>query len=70
MALYVISPDSHSTYNYILTIFYGQLLQRLYAQADRNGGALDEQVYLLLDEFANIGKIPDFNQKLSTSRSR
>ncbi len=70
MALYVISPDSHSTYNYILTIFYGQLLQRLYAQADRNGGSLDEQVYLLLDEFANIGKIPDFNQKLSTSRSR
>ena len=70
MAIYVISPDSHSTYNYILTIFYGQLLQRLYAQADRNGGALKQPTYLLLDEFANIGKIPDFNQKLSTSRSR
>ncbi len=70
MALYVISPDSHSTYNYILTIFYGQLLQRLYALADRSGGALHQPVYLLLDEFANIGKIPDFNQKLSTSRSR
>ncbi|MCX8075202.1 MAG: type IV secretory system conjugative DNA transfer family protein [Clostridia bacterium] len=69
-AIYVISPDSHSTYNYILTIFYGQLLQRLYAQADRNGGRLNQSVYLLLDEFANIGKIPDFNQKLSTSRSR
>ena len=70
VALYVISPDSHSTYNYILTIFYGQLLQRLYALADRCGGALHQPVYLLLDEFANIGKIPDFNQKLSTSRSR
>lgn len=69
-AIYVISPDSHSTYNYILTIFYGQLLQRLYAQADRNGGSLNQPTYLLLDEFANIGKIPDFNQKLSTSRSR
>ena len=69
-AVYVISPDSHSTYNYILTIFYGQLLQRLYALADRCGGALHQPVYLLLDEFANIGKIPDFNQKLSTSRSR
>ena len=65
-AIYVISPDSHSTYNYILTIFYGQLLQRLYALADRCGGALHQPVYLLL----NIGKIPDFNQKLSTSRSR
>ncbi len=70
VALYVISPDSHSTYNYILTIFYGQLLQRLYALADRCGGALHQPVYLLLDEFANIGKIPDFNQKLSTRRSR
>ena len=69
-AIYVISPDSHSTYNYILTIFYAQLLQRLYSQADKNGGSLKEKVYLLLDEFANIGKIPDFNQKLSTSRSR
>ena len=69
-AIYVISPDSHSTYNYILTIFYGQLLQRLYALADRCGGALHQPTYLLLDEFANIGKIPDFNQKLSTSRSR
>jgi type IV secretion system protein VirD4 len=69
-AIYVISPDSHTTYNYILTIFYGQLLQRLYALADRNGGSLNQPVYLLLDEFANIGKIPDFNQKLSTSRSR
>ncbi len=69
-AIYVISPDSHTTYNYILTIFYAQLLQRLYNIADKNGGALKEPVYLLLDEFANIGKIPDFNQKLSTSRSR
>ena len=23
-----------------------------------------------MDEFANVGQIPDFNQKLSTSRSR
>lgn len=69
-AIYVISPDSHTTYNYILTIFYAQLLQRLYSLADRNGGALKQPVYVLLDEFANIGKIPDFNQKLSTSRSR
>lgn len=69
-AIYVISPDSHTTYNYILTIFYAQLLQRLYNIADKSGGALKEPVYVLLDEFANIGKIPDFNQKLSTSRSR
>ncbi|MEG2711933.1 MAG: type IV secretory system conjugative DNA transfer family protein [Clostridia bacterium] len=69
-AIYVVSPDDHSAYNYILTIFYGQLMTKLYSAADKNGGMLKEQVYLLLDEFANIGQIPDFTQKLSTTRSR
>ena len=45
------------------------MLQKLYAQADNNGGTLRNQVYFLLDEFANIGQIPDFNKKLSTTRS-
>lgn len=45
------------------------MLQVLYSQANRNGGTLTNQVYFLLDEFANIGQIPDFNKKLSTTRS-
>jgi type IV secretion system protein VirD4 len=69
LAIYVITPADHSTYDYILTIFFSQLLQTLYAQANKKGGTLDNQVYLLLDEFANIGQIPDFNKKLSTTRS-
>ncbi len=68
-ALFVITPAEHGTYNYILTIFFSQLLQILYSQANRNGGTLNNQVYLLLDEFANIGQIPDFNKILSTTRS-
>ncbi len=68
-AIFVITPADHSTYDYILTIFFSQLLQTLYAQANKNGGTLRNQVYLLLDEFANIGQIPDFNRKLSTTRS-
>lgn len=69
-AIYVISSDSHSTYDYILTVFYAQLLQRLYAEADKRGGELAQPVYMLLDEFANIGTIPDFSKKVSTTRSR
>ena len=68
-ALYVITPADHSTYDYILTIFFSQMLQVLYSQANKNGGMLKNQVYFLLDEFANIGQIPDFNKKLSTTRS-
>ena len=46
------------------------MIQQLYDFADKNGGALKEKTYFILDEFANIGKIPDFDKKISTSRSR
>ena len=69
-AVYVISPDTHTTYNFLLTIFFSQMIQQLYDFADNNGGALQVPTYFILDEFANIGQIPDFDQKISTSRSR
>jgi len=46
------------------------MIQRLYDFADKSGGALPQPTYFILDEFANIGKIPDFDKKISTSRSR
>ena len=69
-AVYVISSDTHTAYDFLLTIFFSQMIQQLYDHADRNGGALKEQTFFILDEFANIGKIPDFDKKISTSRSR
>ena len=69
-AVYVISSDTHTAYDFLLTIFFSQMIQQLYDFADKNGGALKERTYFILDEFANIGKIPDFDKKISTSRSR
>lgn len=69
-ALYVISSDTHTTYNFLLTIFFSQMIQHLYDHADKNGGKLPIQTFFILDEFANIGQIPDFDKKISTSRSR
>ena len=69
-AVYVISSDTHAAYDFLLTIFFSQMIQRLYDFADNNGGALKIPTYFILDEFANIGKIPDFDKKISTSRSR
>ena len=46
------------------------MIQQLYDFADKNGGALPIPTYFILDEFANIGHIPDFDKKISTSRSR
>ena len=69
-ALYVISPDTHTAYNFILTIFFSQMINQLYDLAETTGGALKVPTFFILDEFANIGQIPDFDQKISTSRSR
>lgn len=69
-AVYVISSDTHGAYDFLLTIFFAQMIQQLYNFADDNGGKLKVPTYFILDEFANIGKIPDFDKKISTSRSR
>ncbi len=69
-AVYVISSDTHAAYDFLLTIFFSQMIQQLYDYADECGGALPTPTYFILDEFANIGKIPDFDKKISTSRSR
>ena len=69
-AVYVISSDTHGAYDFLLTIFFAQMIQQLYDFADNNGGKLKERTYFILDEFANIGRIPDFDKKISTSRSR
>ena len=69
-AVYVISSDTHTAYDFLLTIFFSQMIQQLYDFADNNGGQLKVPTYFILDEFANIGRIPDFDKKISTSRSR
>ena len=70
-ALYVVSSDTHTAYNFLLTIFFSQMIQHLYDFADKTpNGELPVPVFFILDEFANIGQIPDFDKKISTSRSR
>ena len=69
-AVYVISSDTPAAYDFLLTIFFSQMIQQLYDFADVCGGELPVQTFFILDEFANIGKIPDFDKKISTSRSR
>ena len=70
-AVFVISPDTHTAYDFLLTIFFAQMIQQLYDFADLSPkGKLPVPTYFILDEFANIGKIPDYDKKISTSRSR
>lgn len=68
LAIYVITSTTDSTYDFVSTIFFTQMFQKIFSYADKNGGTLNNQVYFLLDEFANIGQIPDFQKKLSVTR--
>lgn len=68
-AIFVITSAAESTYDFVSTMFFSQMFSILYKQADDYGSRLPNQVYFLLDEFANIGQIPDFQKKLSTTRS-
>lgn len=68
---YIITSDMNSTFDFIASLFYTFLFIKLvrYADSQENGKCKNE-VYCFLDEFANIGQIPDFNKKISTVRSR
>lgn len=70
-ALFVIIPDTDKTFNFIVSMMYTQMFNLLVTHADDDcGGRLPIHVRCLLDEFANIGKIPDFEILISTIRSR
>ncbi|WP_068612607.1 VirD4-like conjugal transfer protein, CD1115 family [Paenibacillus tuaregi] len=70
-ALFVLVPDSDTTFNFIVAMMYAQLFDTLYYQADFvSGGSLKFHVKFWLDEFANIGQIPDFDKLIATMRSR
>lgn len=69
-ALFVIIPSSDATFNFLAAMMYTQLFDTLYDTANfKYGGGLPVHVRCLLDEFANIGTIPDFDKLLATMRS-
>lgn len=69
--LYVIISDTDTTYNFLPAIMFTQMFNVLCYKADKEmGGKLATPVQFILDEFANIGKIPKFEILIATIRSR
>jgi len=69
-AVFLIIPAARQTYKVIANIFYSQLFERLMLIANRDcNGRLPYLVSCELDEFANIGKVPNFNETLAVVRS-
>lgn len=69
-AFYIIIPTTNSTYNFLISLLYTQLFESLYYRAQNVfSGSLPHHVVFFQDEFANVGKIPDFDKKIATFRS-
>lgn len=70
-AYFCITSDQDSTYDVLATLFVSFLCIKLIRFADRQESRqLPVTVYFILDEFPNIGIVPDFKKKLATARSR
>ncbi|MEG0570364.1 MAG: type IV secretory system conjugative DNA transfer family protein, partial [Oscillospiraceae bacterium] len=70
-AFYVIMSDTDNTFSFLIAMMFYQMFNLLCDKADDEyGGRLPFHVRCMLDEFANIGKIPNFEKLISTIRSR
>ena len=68
-ALFIIIPSTDTTYNFLAAMMYTQLFDTLYDRAIiKYHGSLPVHVSFILDEFANVGKIPEFEKVLATCR--
>ena len=71
VALFVVTPDTTTAYNFLAAVMFQQCFQILVDIADhRPDHKLPRHLRFLLDEFPNIGMIPDFQILISTIRSR
>ena len=70
-ALFLIMSDTDTTFNFVIAMLQSQLFNLLCDKADDfYNGRLPVHVRCLLDEFANIGEIPNFDKLIATIRSR
>lgn len=68
---YLVLPDSNTAFNFLVSMVYQQMFDLLVFKADNEyGGELPVPVRCILDEFANCGQIPNFDNVLATIRSR
>lgn len=71
VALFVVLPDTDPSFNFLAAVMYQQLFDMLAVAAYHlPGRRLPRHCRFLLDEFANIGQIPHFQNLISTIRSR
>ena len=69
-ALFILVSATDGTYNFLAAMMYKQLFDTLSDRANfKYGGELPIKVRCIMDEFANIGAIPDFEKIVAFVRS-
>lgn len=69
-AIFMLTQVPRNPYRVISNMFYSQLFERLMRVANRDcNGKLPLLVSCEIDEFANLGKIPNFGETLAVVRS-
>lgn len=70
-ALFLELPDSNGAFTFFASLFWSTMFEKsIYVADHTEKGRLPRQVHCFLDEFANIGKIPNFERMIATIRSR
>lgn len=67
--IYVACSGRKETYIQVLTLFVNTVLDRTMSIAERNGGKLDSMLFVMLEEFRNLGRLDALPKILSQNRS-
>ncbi len=71
IAIFLALSDEDPTFNFLAAVFYQCLFDRLMRAArSLPGQTLPRPLHCMLDEFANVGRIPSFERLIATIRSR
>ena len=75
-AVFITIPETNKAFNFLASLMFAMMFDVLTHQADDMLQGLIHQdkellhIQFIIDEFANIGKIPNFNEVLASIRSR
>lgn len=70
MALFILMPDQDKTFAPIINVMISTIFKQLYKNAYKCHNRLENPVYWIIEEMANIGKLPNIQEMLGTMRGR
>lgn len=70
LAIFIQMPDEDRTYSPIINTIISMMIKTMYSTARETNSRLPNPVYMILEEIANIGRLPGIEELLGTMRGR